>query len=140
MRLRRFEPGGLIVRHGHSYLLTDPIRDALGLLPASYSPAATPLDKLRVLLLKYELGSTSPERLLAQDERTVEEYLRSRGFSQRFIEMFARPFFSGILLNRDLSTSEALFQFYWSMLSQGATTVVGRIIEPWFGWFHSRSE
>ncbi len=126
LRLRRFEPGGLIVRHGRSYLLTDPIRDPLGALPATYSPAATPLDKLRVLLLKYELGSKSPEQLLAQDERTVEEYLLARGFSHRFIEMFARPFFSGILLNRDLSTSEVLFRFYWSMLSQGDTVIPER--------------
>ena len=123
LRLRRFDPGGISVRNGRSYVLTDPVRDPLGALPATWSPAATPLDKLRVLLAKYDLGTMSGPELLAEDGLTVEEYLRARGFSPRFIELFARPFLGGILLRRDLGTSAAVFRYYWAMLSRGPTTV-----------------
>lgn len=121
--LRAFDPGAIIAYHGHRYVLTDPVRDLLGALPASYSPAATPLDKLRVLLLKYDLGALSADELQAADERTIEAYLRDRGFSERIIELFYRPFFGGILLNRALTTSESVFRFYFAMLSRGDTTV-----------------
>jgi phytoene dehydrogenase-like protein len=131
--LHRFDPGGIIVRHGRRYVLTDPLRDPLGALPAAVSPAATPLDKALVLLLKYELGRRDVRELFEPDERTIEEYLRARGFSSRFIELFARPFLGGILLRRDLATSEALFRFNYAMLSRGATTLpaggMGRISE-----------
>lgn len=126
LNLCKFDPGALTFYQGHTYTLTDPVRDILGALPASVSPAATPLDKLRVLLLKYDLGTKSSDELQSEDSRNIVEYLRERRFSERIIELFFRPFFGGILLDRELWHSEAVFRFYFGMLSRGDTVVPAR--------------
>ncbi len=131
--LRTFDPGGLISYFGKTYPLTDPLRDPTSALPATLSPAATPLDKLRVLLLKYELGSKSIDELFEPDEVSIIEYLRRKGFSERVINLFFRPFFGGVLLDRGLEASEGSFRYVYGMLSRGQTVLpaggIGRIPE-----------
>ncbi|MEJ7653841.1 MAG: FAD-dependent oxidoreductase [Chloroflexia bacterium] len=73
--------------------------------------------------MKYELGRQSVEELLPQDSFTTIEYLRAEGFSERYIEYFLRPFLGGILLDRDLSTSESVFRFVYGMLAKGDVAI-----------------
>ncbi len=50
------------------------------------------------------------------------EYLRRLGFAEKgFIHNFARPFYGGIFLDRDLSNSARMFQFTFKMLATGQT-------------------
>lgn len=126
--LRRFDPGALLCAGGRRELLTDPLRDpdlAAG-LAAALSPALSPLDKLRTLLLALELRGQSVDDVLAGEDEPTLEYLRRRGFSQRAIDLFFRPFFAGIFLEPDLATSAKCFRFDYKMLSDGETVVPAR--------------
>jgi phytoene dehydrogenase-like protein len=51
------------------------------------------------------------------------EYLRARGFSERFIDNVARPFYGGIFLDRALQTSAAMFRFTFKMMAEGDVAV-----------------
>lgn len=44
-----------------------------------------------------------------------------RGFTQAFLDDFARPFFGGIFLDRSLDVSANMFRFVWKMLDAGKT-------------------
>lgn len=53
----------------------------------------------------------------------TERFLRQMGLSNEFLERFARPFFGGIFMDRDLQVSRRMFQYVWKMLSEGDTVL-----------------
>ena len=50
---------------------------------------------------------------------TTLEYLKAKGFSNRIITNFFKPFFSGIFLETELSTPSKMFEFVYKMFGEG---------------------
>ena len=121
--LRRFDPGAAIARPGRRSVLADPFRDPGSLLGSALNREVTPGDKLRTLLLRREALRSDPGAV-ETDDRSIRTALRDRGFSTRFVENFAAPFYGGITLDRSLDdTSAYVFRYTFAMLSRGATAV-----------------
>ena len=80
-------------------------------------------DKLQTLLLVREVTSKTIHQLISGPDETTESFLRSRGFSDKYINNFVRPFYGGIFLDDSLTTSAKAFKFDFKMLSQGQTVV-----------------
>ena len=121
--LRTFAPGATIARPDHRSTLADPFRAPLSAIESALNPDVTLMDKLRVLKLRRELGNAEPEALLDGPTESIREYLDRKGFSERFVENFAAPFYGGVTLDRSLSTDAGVFRYTFSMLSRGATAV-----------------
>ncbi|WP_376794841.1 NAD(P)/FAD-dependent oxidoreductase [Thermogemmatispora sp.] len=123
--LRRFLPGAILVKGGQRYPLADPRRQPGWLALSASNPLIPLADKWRVLrLTRTILQTVSAEGPAtwptAAFDETSELYLRHWGFSGAgFIANFARPFFGGIFLDRDLQTSARMFRFVWRMLASG---------------------
>ncbi len=140
LKPRRFDPQALLVNKGRCYTLADPRRQPDQALASLANPLVSTADKLRMLRLLPQLLSLSPDEIFAgkgqpdgKDESTG-KYLRRLGFAEQgFIEHFARPFFGGIFLDRQLSTSARMFQFVVKMLAEGQTVLpaegMGKIAE-----------
>lgn len=126
--LRAFDPGAIMCHNGQRAVLTDPLRDRSmrDVFAAALTPAATLRDKARTLLLSLHLHSQSIEQVLAGEDTTTLAYLRQRGFSKQIIDVFFRPFYGGIFLDRSLQTSAKCFKFDFKMLSDGNTVVPAR--------------
>ena len=121
--LRRFKPGATLVRPHERTTLSDPLRDPKAFTATAFNRDVTLGDKLRTLRLRRELGRKSVEELDRADDTSIEEYLTSRGFSERFRTRFAAPFYGGITLDRSLSTSAFVFEYTFKMLTQGPAAV-----------------
>lgn len=123
--LQRFDPGAIIYQHGRHTVLTDPLRDRhwRDVVQAIGSTALPLIDKLRTLRLALQLYSSLEAQKLEPDTESSIAYLRDQGLSERAIDAFYRPFFAGILLLRDLSTTAAAFRYYLRMLATGHTVV-----------------
>jgi phytoene dehydrogenase-like protein len=124
--LRAFEPGAIICRGGRQSVLTDPLRDHnwADVAGAAANLAIPVTDKLRTLQLSQSLsGIGSGFDPYEPDDQSTYEYLKGLGFHDSTIDVFFRPFYGGILLKRDLSTTAAAFRFYFRMLSTGQTAV-----------------
>lgn len=135
--LRRFAPGATIARPGRRSTLSDPIRDPSALPATLFNSDVSLGDKLRVARLQWELLRTDPETIFDDgcegDDRSghstdsvdesIDAYLRNRGFSDRFVERFAAPFYGGITLDRSLSTSKRVFEYTFRALATGDTAV-----------------
>ncbi len=125
LKQRKFDPGALLVKGKHQYEIADPIREPLHTLNGALNPLISTLDKLRVLRLRMELSSQSTADIFAgklqpgQKDESTEAYLWRSGFSKKFIDNFARPFYGGIFLDRSLQTSARMFQFTFKMLAAG---------------------
>ena len=121
--LRRFAPGATIARPGHRSTLSDPIRDPRALSATILNPDVTFGDKLRVLRLRRRLARTDPETIFAGEDASIADSLHEQGFSGRFVDNFAAPFYGGITLDRSLSTSKRVFEYTFRTLSRGDIAV-----------------
>ncbi len=126
--LRRFDPGALICCDGRRAILTDPLRDTdrAAALAAALSTVISPGDKLKTLLLALALRAQTIDEVLAGDDDTTLNYLRRQKFSERTIDVFFRPFYGGIFLDRSLMTSAKCFKFDFKLLAEGAACVPAR--------------
>jgi phytoene dehydrogenase-like protein len=123
LSLRSFSPGAVLARPGRRSVYSDPLRDLGGVLGTLGNPEVSLCDGFRLLRLRAELHRREPSSLLSGPRETIEEYLRRRGFSESFLEHFARPFYRGITLDRSLSTAAAIFEYTFAMLSTGRIAV-----------------
>lgn len=121
--LRPFEPGAVIARAARRSVLSDPLRNPKALLPSVLTDIVSLADKLRAAALSQEMMAASVEAIMSGPDETTKAYLRGRGFSERFLDNFIRPFFGGIFLDNSLQTSAKAFKFDWKMLSEGDTVV-----------------
>lgn len=121
--LRRFPPGATICRPNHRSTIADPIRNPAKFFETAFSRDVTIGDKLRILSLERELRSKSADDIFDGPDETIRESLRTRGFSDRFRNRFAAPFYGGITLDRSLSTSKRVFEFTFKMFAEGAAAM-----------------
>ena len=126
--LQVFEPGAIICQNGRRTVLTDPLRDRNWQdVAEAVRTSAVPLaDKLRTLRLALTLRETETDQRAEPDTQSTAAYLRQEGFSEQSLDTFFRPFYGGIFLERELTTTAALFRFYFRMLSAGQTTLPAR--------------
>jgi len=121
--LRSFSPGAVIARPGERSTLADPLRDPSALSATLFNRDVTTGDKLRLFRHQRRLRRTSVEAALAADDASIAEALDEWGFSREFRENFAAPFYGGITLDRSLSTSKAVFEYTFKMLTEGKIAV-----------------
>jgi len=121
LSLRKYDPGAIIAQAAHRHVLSDPLRDQAALLPSVRTGIVTLSDKVRTALLGAETKRADVAALLSAPDTTTEAFLRERGFSEAFLDNFARPFFGGILLDRSLQTSARCFRYDLKMLIEGDT-------------------
>jgi phytoene dehydrogenase-like protein len=129
LEFRNFDPGAIVRRGAEESFLSDPLRDPKALVPSLLSDAATFGDKLRTLDLVAR-ASTTGISAGAEDggaDTSMLEYLKSAGIPERYIGSFFRPFYGGITLNRELTTSARVLRFTLRMLASG------RAVVPAFG-------
>ena len=116
--LKFFKPGARIHNGKHFQVISDPMRDLGQLFSNLFSTLSSFSDKMKILLLKYELSDYSIEKDLGRDCSTL-EYLQSRGFSEEVIRLFFKPFFAGIFLEKKIETSSKFFKYVFSNFSKG---------------------
>ena len=121
--LGRFAPGALVYRDGGFGRVGDPWRAPGSAWATLTSGAFTSMDAWRMLALRgaslralragFDVGA-GPSTL---------EALRARGFSDRAIDRFFRPFFGGVFLDRDLAGPAGWFLHLFGLFARGAATL-----------------
>lgn len=108
--------------------MSDPFRAPSLALRALFAPVGGLLDKVRVAMLRAELISKSVDEVL--DERVeslaLDAYLRKKGFSQRFISTFFRPFYQGIFLAPLSEQTQRMFEFVFRTFAVAPASLPAR--------------
>jgi len=123
LELRMFEPGALVWRNGSASVVGDPFRRPRTVVSTAMAPVGSVLDKARIALLRRRLRRVEPAELLRGEDVSTLEALRADGFSERVIERFFRPLFSGIQLDPTLGTSRRMFDVIFRSLCDGDSAV-----------------
>lgn len=123
LRLGRFAPGAQIWRGNGFGRVADPWRDPVAGLQSLVSGVFTIADALRMLRLRSDAILTLEGEPVAHGDETAARGLHRRGFSDRAIEGFFRPFFGGVFLDAQLSAPLHWFEFLFGMFATGRATL-----------------
>jgi phytoene dehydrogenase-like protein len=123
LNLKRFLPGATVLYDGGKFEIADPFRRPTALFSTLFAPIGSLKDKINTFFLKRKLVKISIPNLFKQPEIETIEQLKNYGFSQKMIDRFYKPFFSGIFLENDLKTSSTMFDFVMKMFSEGDAAI-----------------
>ena len=124
LELRRFRPGALILQpDGAVRRVADPWREPLSLPATLASGVGTLRDQWRLWRLRNNWKQTSVEEIFRREERPTAEIWQAYGWSKSFIDPFLTPFFRGIFLEKEMSTSRRMFDFVMKMFAEGHAAV-----------------
>ncbi|MFZ4506283.1 MAG: protoporphyrinogen/coproporphyrinogen oxidase [Fimbriimonas sp.] len=122
LKFRKFEAGAMIYHDGKLNKLQQPTSLG-GMIEMVRSPFLSLFDKLKLRRWNTEVEGMSVAMIRGLREITAEKHLRNLGFSDDFLDRFARPFFGGVFLDRSLQVSKRQFTFVWKMLVDGDTVL-----------------
>lgn len=124
LRLGCFSAGSM-VRLGQRWsTVVDPMRvrgwsRLDGAIRTALSPVATLSDKLQLAIWKQTSAHRLVKDILDRSGLSARNYLKERGFSDRIIERFFRPFFGGVFLDPQLETDASRMEFVFRAFSLG---------------------
>lgn len=115
---------GARVRHGAgTYRLVDPRSRPRSARATLTSPLLSGRDKAAVAAFSARCGYGPVRRLLSGPDTTAYEALRRAGVGEPGVELFLRPFLSGVLLDPDLETSARFLCLVWRTFARGTVAV-----------------
>lgn len=123
LSLRRFDPGSLVQTENGRWRLSDPWRQPGRLFETVVARVGGVADKIRIGKLRWSSRRGELERIFERPDRSSLEELKSRGFSDRMIQQFLRPFLGGVFLDHELETSSRMLHFVFRMFSEGDTAL-----------------
>lgn len=123
LQLKRFAPGALIRRDGRVGRVADPWRDPVAGVRSLTSGAFSPADAWRMLKLRSEAILALEGEPHERGDETAARGLNRRGFSDRAIEGFFRPFFGGVFLDSQLTAPWHWFEFLFGMFATGSASL-----------------
>jgi protoporphyrinogen oxidase len=121
--LQELIPGAVIYKNGKTTLIGDPLRDFSLLVPTILANVGSIKDKLAIFKLNLALKKKSLKAIFEAEQLSTLQYLKNKGFSDRIIQNFFKPFFTGIFLETDLQTSSAMFEFTYKMFGEGLAVI-----------------
>jgi phytoene dehydrogenase-like protein len=123
LNLKRFLPGATVLYDGGQFEIADPFRRPSATFSTLFAPVGSIKDKINTLFLKNKLVKITLPEIFNQKEEPTLSQLSKYGFSDKMINRFYKPFFSGIFLENELSTSSRMFDFVMKMFSQGDAAI-----------------
>lgn len=121
--LQAFDPGSAIFFDQTNYVIGDPSRKLSFLLPTLFAKIGSVSDKLKILQLSTSVKKKSYDDIFLAEEKTTLQYLLDYGFSKEIIDLFFKPFFTGIYLEDALATSSRKFEFVYKMFAEGNAAI-----------------
>lgn len=117
--LHEFRSGALVRRDGDFRAIHHPLRHPGRLLETLRADVGTPGDRIRLAAWVAELLAGVEGATLRGRDVTARELLARRGFSDRIVEAFFRPFFGGVFLEPDLVTAGRMLAFVLRTFATG---------------------
>jgi phytoene dehydrogenase-like protein len=119
-----FRSGAIIRQQGRFVEMTDPLKEPLTIFKTLVAPVGSLFDKLRLVELMREVNTvTKAEDFFKDQDTDTLNYLHEYGWSPKMIATFFKPFFGGVFLENDLSTSSNFFRFVFKQFYNGDAVV-----------------
>lgn len=121
--LRTFEPGALSFNLKQKIKVSDVARNKAALFSMVFSSIGNLSDKWKLSKLRRRILAKSVEEIFDGPNISTLKYLQDMGFSDKIINRFFRPFYSGVFLENNLATSARIFEFTFKMFAEGDAAI-----------------
>jgi len=125
LALKPFAPGAIIRIDGRFHRIADPKRHPRDLWSTLAAPIGTMADRLRMIRLVLNVRWGTPSRIFQKQDMPTMEFLRLKGFSEKIIDRFFKPFFAGVCLDPEIKASSRVFQYIFRIFSEGDVALPG---------------
>ncbi|MDB6070371.1 MAG: oxidoreductase, partial [Verrucomicrobiales bacterium] len=122
LNLKSFYPGSLVRVGSRWHRMADPWHEPVEAIRSLSNPVGTVADKLKAGWMSLRLNAGNPLPAPRQPEISTMNYLRGK-FSPAMMERFFRPFFGGVLLDRELEAGSRWFESIYRLFATGRTVV-----------------
>tara|TARA_R110002012_G_scaffold252327_1_gene431336 strand:+ start:1037 stop:2281 length:1245 start_codon:yes stop_codon:yes gene_type:complete len=129
LNLVKFSPASIVFIDGKKHVIGDAQRDMSYAWSTLIAGVGSVGDKWKVFTLSRKLKQKNLTDIFNDPEKTTLKYLQDYGFSQKMIDCFFKPFYTGIFLETELQTSSRMFEFVFKMFSIGNATIPAAGIE-----------
>lgn len=119
--LKPFTRGALVRVNGKFHRVADPRSEPLSAVASLFNAVGTPVDKVKLVRLLRDVWREPPDA--PGPDRSTLDQLRAAGLGSKFVDRLFRPFFGGVFLERELSTSARLFRFVFGAFAAGPGAV-----------------
>lgn len=125
LSLQAFHSGAqLLQNNGRKEIIGDPLRVPSYFLSTLFSSSSSWADKLKLLKLRINLKRKTLEEIFGGEQiSTMKALTEEYKFSQKFIDEFFQPFFSGVFFDDELETSKVKFDFLFKMFAEGQACI-----------------
>jgi phytoene dehydrogenase-like protein len=123
LALKNFRPGALVRQGGGFHRFADPFRELGKAIGFAFDPIVPMGDKMKVARLRKECIRLTEDEFFELPEESTRDYLRRFGFTPAILERFFEPFFQGIFLERNLTTSSRWFRWLFKVFATGFAAV-----------------
>lgn len=123
LNLKKFLPGAAVLYDGGQFEIADPFRRPSATFATLFAPVGSLKDKINTFVLKIKLLQITIPAIFKQKEQSTLKQLSDYGFCTKMINRFYKPFFSGIFLENQLTTSSNMFDFVMKMFSEGDAAI-----------------
>jgi phytoene dehydrogenase-like protein len=122
--LQTFKSGAMIRNHQANKfsVMANPFKEPSTLMSSLTSEVGSLTDKLRVLRLVMDTEDIR-EDIFDRRGKTTIDFLQDYGFSKKMIQQFFKPFFGGVFLENELSTSANFFQYIFGKFYEGDAVI-----------------
>ncbi|PWH86874.1 FAD-dependent oxidoreductase [Brumimicrobium oceani] len=120
---QKLEAAATVFREGRTTAVGDPFRVKNILWKTAFSDIGSVKDKWLIFQLKRYVDQRSIDTLFEEKNDTTIGFLKKFGFSEQIINRFFKPFFGGIFLENELTTSSRMFLFVFKMFSEGNAAI-----------------
>lgn len=124
LKLKKFISGAkLFLPNGSKDVFVDPLKHPKYFFTSLSSSAGDFSDKLNLYALSRRLSRSRNRSIFKKENKTTSAIFKEYGFSDNMIKYFLQPFYAGIFLESNLSTSRRMFDFVLKMFKKGNGTV-----------------
>ncbi len=111
---------GALIRHNKDFeLLANPFKQPTDIIGSLVADVANWSDKLKFLSLLTKLKRSDIRSILRKKDISVQDFLKQKGFSDQFINLFFRPFVGSLLHDNKLVSSSRYLLFVMKMFVDG---------------------
>jgi phytoene dehydrogenase-like protein len=121
--LKAFRSGALIRLEREFSVMSDPFKEPSQVFQTLFSSVGSLWDKLKVLQLSNEVSKESTGAFFNDKATDTLSYLQHYGWSEEMITNFFKPFFGGVFLENELTTSSNFFRFVFKQFYNGEAAI-----------------
>lgn len=129
LELQALLPGAAVLKGNKINYFGDPQRAFSHFWASAFGPVARISDLIKLYKLKQELSNKDLRAHFDGEEQSSLNFLKGYGFSDKVIDNFFKPFYSGIFLENELNTSAKMLQFVYALFAKGNAAIPRKGIE-----------